>query len=107
MAAEAEEAEMIRLMEERQVEEERIAAAQAAMEAEKREAEWNARWAEKERWRAEKRRRQEEEEDVPVVAKRVRRKGEVEDEPQAEVSGSGTGACWNCRSRNIECRHEL
>ena len=39
MAAEAEEAEMIRLMEERQEEEERIAAAQAAMEVEKWEAE--------------------------------------------------------------------
>ena len=76
------------------------------MEAEKREAERIARRAEKERRRAEKRRRQEEE-DTPVVAKWVRRKGEVEDEPQAEASGSGTGACWNCRSRNIECKHEL
>ena len=107
MAAEAEEAEMIRLMEERQEEEERIVAAQAAMEAEKREVERNARRAEKERRRAEKRRRQEEEEDVPVVAKQVRRKGEVEDEPQAEASASGTRACWNCRSHSIECTHAL
>ena len=78
-----------------------------AMEIEKRESEQNQRRIQKEKRRAEKRRRQEEEEEVPVVVKRVRRTGEVEDEPQAEVLGSGTGACWNCRSHSIECKHEL
>ena len=78
-----------------------------AMEIEKWELERNQQQILKEKWRAEKQRRQEEEEDVPVVVKRVRRNGEVEDKPQAEASGSGIRACWNCRSCGIECKHEL
>ena len=70
MAAEAEEAEMVRLMEEWQEEEARIEAAQAAMEAEQWEAERDARQAEKERWRAEKKRQREEnEEEARVTTK--------------------------------------
>ena len=98
---------MLKEMEERLEEEKQMEEVRIAMEIEKRESEWNQRRIQKEKRRAEKRRRQEEDEDVLVVVKQVRRNGEVEDEPQAEVSGSGTGACWNCRSRNIECKHEL
>ena len=98
---------MLKEMEEWLEEEKWMEEVRIAMEIEKRESERNQRWIQKEKWRAKKRQRQEEEEDVPVVVKQVRRNGEVEDKPQAEVSGSGTGACWNCRSQNIECKHEL
>ena len=84
LAAEAEEAVMLKEMEERLEEEKRMEEVRIAMEIEKWESERNQRQIQKEKWRAEKRRRQEEEE-VPVVVKRVRRNGEVEDEPQAEV----------------------
>ena len=107
LAAEAEEAAMLKEMEEWLEEEKRMEEVRIAMEIEKWESEQNQRQIQKEKRRAEKRRRQEEEEDVPVVVKRVRRNGAVEDEPQVEASGSGTRACWNCRSRNIECKHEL
>ena len=107
LAAEAEEAVMLKEIEERLKEEKWMEEVRIAMEIEKRESERNQRWIQKEKRRAEKRRRQEEEEEVPVVVQWVRRNGEVEDEPQAEASGSGTGACWNCRSHNIECKHEL
>ena len=107
LAAEAEEAAMLKEMEEQLEEEKRMEEVRIAMEIEKRESEWNQRWIQKEKRRAEKWQRQEEEEDVPVVVKWVRRNGEVEDEPQAEASGSGTRACWNCRSRGIECECEL
>ena len=107
LAAEAKEATRLKEMEKRLEEEKRMEEVRMAMEIEKWESERNERWIQKEKRRAEKRRRQEEEEDVPVVVKWVRRNGEVEDEPQAEASGSWTGACWNCRSRSIECTHEL
>ena len=63
LAAEAEEVEMLRLLEERQAEEEWIAAAMQAAELEareKREAERAARKAEKQKCKAEKRKREEE-----------------------------------------------
>ena len=107
LAAKAKEAAMLKEMEERLEEEKWMEEVRIAMEIEKRESERNQRRIQKEKWRAEKRRWQEEDEDVPVVVKWVRRNGEVEDEPQAEASGSGTGACWNCRSQNIECKHKL
>ena len=107
LAAEAKEAAMLKEMEEWLEEEKWMEEVRIAMEIEKQESERNQRRIQKEKWRAEKRRRQEEEEDVPVVVKRVRRNGEVEDEPQVEASGSRTRACWNCRSRNIECKHKL
>ena len=91
LAAEAEEAAMLKEMEERLEEEKRMEEVRIAMEIEKRESERNQRRIQKEKWRAEKRRRWEEDEDVPVVVKWVRRNGEVEDEPQAEALGSGTG----------------
>ena len=107
LAAEAKEATMLKEMEEQLEEEKRMEEVRKAMEIEKWESEWNQRQIQKEKWRVEKWQRQEEEEDVPVVVKWVRRNGEVEDEPQAEVSGSGTRACWNCRSRGIECERKL
>ena len=107
LAAEAEEAAMLKEMEERLEEEKRMEEVRIAMEIEKQESEQNQWQILKEKWRVEKRQRQEEEEDVPVVVKRVRRNGEVEDKPQAEASGSRSRACWNCRSCRIECKHEL
>ena len=97
---------MLKEMEERQEEEKRMEEVRKAMEIEKWEAEQNQRRIHKEKQRAEKRRQQEEEEEVPVVLKQVRRDGE-DDEPQAEASGSGTRAGWNCRSCGIDCEHQL
>ena len=91
LAAEAEEAVMLKEMEEWLEEEKRMEEVRIAMEIEKRESERNQRRIQKEKRRAEKQQRQEEEEDVPVVVKQVRRNGEVEDEPQAEASGNRTG----------------
>ena len=73
LAAEAEEAAMLKEMEERLEEEKQMEEVRIAMEIEKRESERNQRRIQKEKQRAEKRRRQEEEEDVPVVVKWVRR----------------------------------
>ena len=56
MAAEAEEAELIRQMEEWQQEEERIEASQAAMEMERQETERRVRRVEKEKWKVERKR---------------------------------------------------
>ena len=107
LAAEAEEAAMLKEMEERLEEEKRMEEVRKAMEIEKWESEQIQRQIQKEKRRVEKQQRQEEDEDVPVVVKQVRRNGEVEDELQAEVLGNGTGACWNCRSHSIDCEHEL
>ena len=107
LAAKAEDAEMLREMEEWQEEEKRMEEVRKAMEIEKQEAEQNHRGIQKEKQRAEKQRWQEEDEDVPVILKWARRDDEDDDEPQAEALGSGTGACWNCRSHSIDCEHEL
>ena len=104
LAAEAEEAEMLRLLEERQAEEEWIVAAMQAAQLEaweKQEAEQAARKAEKQKRKAEKRKREEEK------GSRKRARVEEEDEPQAEALGSGTAGCWNCRSRAQECERNL
>ena len=88
LAAEAEEAEMLKLLEERQAEEERIVAAMQAAELEareKREVELAARKAEKQKRKAEKRKREEEK-----GSRKRARIEEEEDEPQAEVSVRAT-----------------
>ena len=72
LAAEAEEAEMLREIEEWQEEEKRMEEVRKAMEVERWEVEWNQRQIQKEKQRAEKQWRQEEGE-VPVVLKQVRR----------------------------------
>ena len=76
LAAETEEAEMLRDMEEWQEEEKRMEEVRKAMEIERWEAEWNQRRIQKEKQRAEKWRQQEKDEDVPVILKWARRDDE-------------------------------
>jgi len=98
--SEAREREMLRQIEEAEVEERRVTVARLEVEAEERRRSEAAKAAEK---RAEKRRRQEEEEEEEGNGSKRLRVGGSDSSETAEGWGSRYRACWNCRSRGLEC----